>query len=437
MVINLVACVMAGNAEKFVGLALDSVKTADAIIVMYDTNSKDRTQDKIIEWADENNIKNLRIIENPYDQNDKEMNGKQRNFYLEYLKENHIEEWVLCIDADEYVEDLQKLRNYLNGAEEAKDGFDVYDIYMRHFINTLGMEDATVEHHYVMRRLFKVSQDLSYPLTEHPVLQGYTRGIKLAVTTIWHLGYCPNIWYFKERYETHMAKSQNHTPEFLNAWYRAHLFGKYPSRPVNPEDIPAGLLKQFGIDKDEIYFAKRNIELKHIIDAAHWRDFFKCKTAFEFGCGKGVRVFAMNLVGIDASGCDISEYAINNSFVKEKIFKASVVDDEEGDAEWFLHFSDLVVCYDVLEHLRYEYLEEAIGNIVLLANEYILISVPTVGDPNLENDNTHIIKEKKDWWVQKFLGQNGVLTNSIIEQVDVPEHFLFRDQLLIFKKVIG
>ena len=84
-----------------------------------------------------------------------------------------------------------------------------------------------------------------------------------------------------------------------------------------------------------------------------------------------------------------------------------------------------------------QHLEEAISNIVLLANEYILISVPVIGDPNLANDNTHIIKETKDWWVQKFLGQNGVLTNSIIEQVDVPEHFLFRDQLLIFKKVIG
>ena len=43
------------------------------------------------------------IIYQEYSQEDKGMNGKQRNFYLDYLKENYKDHWALCIDADEVV----------------------------------------------------------------------------------------------------------------------------------------------------------------------------------------------------------------------------------------------------------------------------------------------------------------------------------------------
>ena len=34
------------------------------------------------------------------------MNGKQRNIYLNYVKEQHPNDWCLALDADEVVEDL-------------------------------------------------------------------------------------------------------------------------------------------------------------------------------------------------------------------------------------------------------------------------------------------------------------------------------------------
>ena len=49
------------------------------------------------------------------------------------------------------------------------------------------------------------------------------------------------------------------------------------------------------MDKNQIYFADRNLELKHFIDAIHWKDFFsfddKSPDVIEFGCGKGPRLF--------------------------------------------------------------------------------------------------------------------------------------------------
>jgi len=72
-------------------------------------------------------------------------------------------------------------------------------------------------------------------------------------TTIWHLAHVPGMWEIKKRYENHMAKSEMHTPEFLNKWYRSHLFGRYPIKEVKLVDLPKILLDEFGIDKDEFY----------------------------------------------------------------------------------------------------------------------------------------------------------------------------------------
>ena len=86
-----------------------------------------------------------------------------------------------------------------------------------------------------------------------------------------------------------------------------------------------------------------------------------------------------------------------------------------------------VVAYDLLEHLEYEELDIAISCLIKNTNKYILISVPFKGTPNCENDPTHIIKEDRDWWIKKF-------TDKGLKEVEVPEHFLFREQLLIFEK---
>jgi len=289
---RLVVCIMGQNCEKFIGMCLESVKDADAIVYC-DGGSTDETITKIASRG-----KGVSIIKNDYDQEDKEMNGKQRNFYLKYLKENYPNDWCLCLDADEVVEDLSKIKEFIQEAEKG-----LYSVKMRHLIGDLAHEDATVPVHYVLNRLFKISDAGVYPEVEHPVLEhkltleAKKEGKLGAIahvshtdcTTIWHLAYIPNMWDIKKRYDNHMKKSNIHTPEFLKGWYHAHLFGTYPKKEFNPVELPKTILDEFGVNKDELYFKNRGLELKHFIDAIHWKEFFKCKTALEFGCGRGPR----------------------------------------------------------------------------------------------------------------------------------------------------
>lgn len=391
-------------------MCLESVKDSEAIVYC-DGGSSDKT----IEIAKKYKAN---IIVNAYDQEDKTMNGKQRNFYLRAIKNNYPDYWCLVLDADEVVEDLSKIKKLIKIGKKG-----VYSVKMRHFIGDLGHEDSTVNEHFVLNRLFYVPSADKYPEVEHPVLipkKEYQETFWAKSTTIWHLAYIPNMWDIKKRYENHMKKSNMHTPEFLKQWYKAHLFGRYPKRQFNIIEIPEIILKEFGLSKDELYFENRNLELKHFIDAIHWKEFFKPKRAIEWGCGKGPRVFCLNNVGIQTTGYELSDYAVKHSIDKNVV---------QGDIANSIHENraDLVIAYDLLEHLSYEKLDKAIDQLVKDTEDYILISVPVIGDPNLEADPTHKIKEDRDWWIEKFLNKN-------LEYVETPSHFLFKNQIMIFRR---
>lgn len=408
---KLVVCIMGQDCQKFIGMCLDSVKDADALVYC-DGGSTDETLNIVGEAI---RGREGDIIENEYDQEDKKMNGKQRNFYLDYLKENYPNDWCLCLDADEIVEDLSKIKDFIN-KEVVKKG--LYSVKMRHLIGDLSHEDSTVPEHFVLNRLFKISEADKYPEVEHPVLQGLQMGTT-SCTTIWHLAYIPNMGDIKKRYDSHMKKSNMHSPEFLKWWYHAHLFGTYPKTQFNPSELPKQLLDEFNINKDELYFENRNLELKHFIDAIHWRDFFKPKHAMEFGCGKGPRVLAMNQIGLPSRGIELSQYAVDNKL--HPLVEQGDILNYSGEKQF-----DLTIAYDLFEHIPYEEINKAIETFINASNIHILVSVPVIGDPNLENDPTHIIKETKEWWIKQF-------TQKGCKQINVPEHFLYKEQLLIFK----
>ena len=63
---KLVVCIMGQNCERFIGMCLESVKDADAIVYC-DGNSSDNTLHIIHE---RNNTDHIDIIQNQYDQSD-------------------------------------------------------------------------------------------------------------------------------------------------------------------------------------------------------------------------------------------------------------------------------------------------------------------------------------------------------------------------------
>lgn len=405
---------MGQNCEKFIDMCLKSVKDADAIVYC-DGGSKPELIEHIKGFLDYDDF--INVIQNKWDSEDKQMNGKQRNFYLNYLKENYPDDWCLVLDADEVCEDLSKIKDFIQQAEKG-----IYSVKMRHFIGDLGHEDATQKDHWVFNRLFKISEADSYPLDSHPILKGNQIG-GTTCTTIWHLGHLPveYMHYIVKRYKQHANDSTIHTQDFLKAWRDSHLYGGYKRRPVNPTEIPKVILDNFGIDFDELYFMPRKqMEAKHYRDAIDWKDYFGCNNVLLFGCGFGQRVHTLDKIGVNSVGVELSEYAVKNSLTPF-IIKGNII-DFNMKARY-----DLSVAYDLLEHLEYEDLDKAIDTLKKYAHN-ILVSIPFKGDPNLEADPTHIIKEDKMWWIDKFESHG-------LRRIPVPDHFQFKEQLLIFKKV--
>lgn len=427
----LIAGVMGQDCRGFLPMCLESLKTADRIIYI-DGGSVDGS-------ADYAKSRDCVVIENNYDQDDPKMNGHQRNIFLSYLKEHYPEDWCIFVDADEVVEDLGKIKEFIQNNEPG-----IYSVRMRHLIGDLGHEDSTQEKHYVLNRLFKVDCAGEYPEVEHPVLQPKTPletqcqipkvlYQKTDTTTIWHLSYIPNMWELKKKYENHLKKSNMHTPEYLFDWYRSHLFGTYPRKVFPVDELPRVILDNFGIDKDELYFQlRRNLDVKHFIDAIYLRDWLFAQgeeypNVIDFGCGVGLRVWAMNKVGLEAFGNEISEYAVKNSLYPGRIVWGDITKGANTKESNTAGEFSLSLAYDVLEHLKYEDLKKGIDTLINSTKKYILVSVPFKGTPNCDADKTHIIKEDKEWWIKQF-------TDKGLKLIKTPDHFLYKEQIMIFEK---
>jgi len=421
---KLVVIIMGQNCEKFLPMCLESVKDADAIVYC-DGGSRDGTITYLFdnEFYDgrekgENipfNLIDRRIINNTYNQDDPQMNGKQRNFYLDYVKKEFSSWWCLVLDADEVVENIVEIKNWINRVPEG-----VYSVKMRHFHNDLGHEDNNTPEHWVPNRLFKISCADKYTEVEHSILQAIpdVQVAATACTTIWHLAHINHCFSIKARYEKNLKHSNMHTPEFLNTWYRAHLFGRYPNKEVNPIEIPKPILDYFRIDKDEFYFANRGIDIKHPLMVKEWADHFKPESVLDLGCGRGPYLYFWKWYTKDYAGIELSQWAVNHAFC-DHIIKGDISTFNEGFGY------DLVTAIDVLEHLDDEQLNKTLDNMAKYGKRF-LFSIPFIGDPNLANDNTHKQFRTKEEW-KKLILEHG------IETEEAPKEWLFNSQLLIGK----
>ena len=410
---KLVCVIMGQNCEQFLKMSLESVKSADAIVYC-DGGSNAEFREFFLK---NNYEQKVMWIENPYNQEDLGMNGKQRNFYLNYLKENYPNDWAICLDADEVVEDLSKIKDFI---QEALPG--IYHPKMRHFIGNLGQEDATSQEHFGLGRLFKISEVGKYPEVEHPVLMagkdtqsGYYRG-----TTIWHLGYINGIFDIKKKYENHLKKSNMHSSQYLKGWKDAHILGGYPTSQVDIMDIPKIILNNFGIDKDEFYFMKRGLNVNNFLMVKDWVTYYYPVNVLDLGCGLGNYGYVFNkFYGSKYKGIELSEFAVKQNPYKLDLIKGNIIDYKDANKY------ELVLCIDVLEHLTEQELDKALENIQYLGDNYIF-SIPYLGDPNLLADPTHLIKQTKDWWLNKL--------GTIFDIRECPETWAFSNQLLIGRR---
>jgi SAM-dependent methyltransferase len=423
--IHLVVAWMIEGDEDVWKLSYDSVKDVADAFVIVDGNHYEGERSKYVP-EDNKTI----VIHSPYPHSDKGADGQQRNKYLDVIKEKFPGSWVLVLDADEFVDEASKIKPFIQELEASR--FDSCSPFMRHLVYNLGYEDATLPQHFVPLRLFKVNPNLQYPEVEHNVLTGSERAARGSTFTIWHLGYAREIIRLRKKYFNHSEKSNIHSADFLTWWYHAHLYGEYPVKQVPKHEIPVFLRSYLKVNDDYNYFKNRGSELKHWEDAAHWVDFFKPKTALEVGCGLGHRVRALKRLGVESTGVELSSWAVEhvNSDVGDCVSQGDVLDSKSAKGKY-----DLVVAYDLLEHVEEKDLDAAIKNIKNWTNQWVLVSIPFAADPatgepadpNLYNDSTHKTFRSRSWWIAKFAEHR-------LAVVPTPEHFNYRQQLLVLKK---
>lgn len=145
---------------------------------------------------------------------------------------------------------------------------------------------------------------------------------------------------------------------------------------------------------------------------------FNPKTILVLGCAKGYLVEDLRKLGIEAFGIDISRYAVKHS--PKAIRKFLTV----GDIRVFPYSRkfDVVVSYDVLEHIPEEDIEKVIKNIYQVCKKYSLHSFEFEKD---DRDLSHVNIQKPEYWVEKFTKEN------LFQLVE----FLPEEKGAIFKKI--
>lgn len=119
----------------------------------------------------------------------------------------------------------------------------------------------------------------------------------------------------------------------------------------------------------------------------------------DWGAGKGFTVHALRLMGVEAYGFDISDYALSNcktDVAKFLYSEKSAIPDV-----------DVIFIKDALEHLQYEDVTDELKWMTTKCKDACFI-IP-LGDngeyriPDYHFDVTHIIAEDEEWWAKHII----------------------------------
>lgn len=127
----------------------------------------------------------------------------------------------------------------------------------------------------------------------------------------------------------------------------------------------------------------------------------------DYGCAKGFTVKALRLLGVDAYGVDISDYAISKAPTETKPYCSKISD--VADPNCFAQDYDWLISKDVFEHIHIADLNKLLH----CCREHVkkmFIVVPLSADdysnkfiiPEYDRDVTHITIKTKAWWEKTF-----------------------------------
>ena len=131
------------------------------------------------------------------------------------------------------------------------------------------------------------------------------------------------------------------------------------------------------------------------------------ESVLDYGCAKGFLVKALRILDVDASGVDVSEYAIAHADGEVRAWCRHITDTR--DPALFPQEYDWVLAKDVFEHL----VPEDLCDLLRCARAHVrkmFVAVPLAADdesgkyivPQYDQDVTHRIAKSIDWWTRIF-----------------------------------
>lgn len=170
---------------------------------------------------------------------------------------------------------------------------------------------------------------------------------------------------------------------------------------------------------DKNYYLRRPLEPKHFMEVQVWMDHFNPQKVLDIGCGHGHRAYCFMENEVPAYGFDFKEAIDTHPYpqLKDNLKEGTLTKIP------FDETFDLIICYDVLEHLELTELDSALQEIKRVASKSIVFSIPFIGNPDLKNDPTHKIFQTREWWITEL--------SKYFKMSDAPKTFLFYNQMLI------
>lgn len=136
--------------------------------------------------------------------------------------------------------------------------------------------------------------------------------------------------------------------------------------------------------------------------------FLKPKSCLDVGCGTGSLVKFMRRLGIEAYGLEISDFALEfaHQEIKPYLKKGDIVNIPYPDNSF-----DLVLTFDVLEHLERSKIKKAIRETVRVSKKYILHKIYTKENCWINffhrKDFSHLSVFSKRLWQKIFSSLEG------------------------------
>lgn len=132
----------------------------------------------------------------------------------------------------------------------------------------------------------------------------------------------------------------------------------------------------------------------------------------DVGCAYGFLCAALQDVGVDARGIDISEYSISQALPQVK-GKLSVCDVTLGTPFKYREFPT-VVAFQTMEHIKVMDIPLVVKEMCRICDEYIVLEVPTWYDdktPDRSNtfDKSHVSFYSASFWVDQFYAEGFYL----------------------------